>query len=123
QATDAKLTTAVRIGSSLLGAIFGRKRGFTGVSSTVSGASRVMRESRETAAAQAELDRIEAEVADVEKQFEEDKQSLAAQYDPAALAVETVKLTPLKKNISVTATGILWLPCERVGQELRNAWE
>ncbi|MDZ4287554.1 MAG: DUF87 domain-containing protein [Prosthecobacter sp.] len=122
QANDAKLTTAVRIGTSLLGAFFGRKRGLTGVSSTVTGASRVMRESRETAAAEAELARIHEETADVEKQLAEETQRIRDQYDPAALLIENVKLTPVKKNIQITAAGILWLPHERVDQELRKGW-
>lgn len=123
QANDAKLTTAVRIGSSILGAFFGRKGGLTGVSSTVSGASRVMRESRETANAEAELARVQEEIAEIEKQLAEETQRIRDQYDPAALVIEKVKLTPVKKNIQVTATGILWLPHERVDQELRKGWD
>jgi hypothetical protein len=45
----------------------------------------------------------------LEKQLADDTQKIRDQYDPAVLVLETVKLTPVKKNIQVTATGILWL--------------
>ncbi|MEZ5384706.1 MAG: DUF87 domain-containing protein [Prosthecobacter sp.] len=108
QATSAKLSTVVQIGSSLLGAFMGRKSSLL-KTSTISSASRVMRESSEAKAAEAELDRVKADMADVEKQLADDTQKIRDQYDPAVLTLETVKLTPVKKNIQMTATGILWL--------------
>lgn len=124
QATSAKLSTAVSIGGSLLGALFGRKSGLGSLvkSSTVTSAARVMRESNEAAAAEAELERVQAEMAEVEKLAEDETQKIRDQYDPATLALESLKLTPVKSKIQVTATGILWLPHERVGGELRPAW-
>lgn len=108
QATSAKLSTVVQIGSSLLGAFMGRKSSLL-KTSTISSASRVMRESSEAKAAEAELERVHADMADLEKQLADDTQKIRDQYDPAALTFEKFKLTPVKKNIQVTATGILWL--------------
>jgi hypothetical protein len=124
QATSAKLSTAVSIGSSLLGALFGRKRGIASVAkvSTVNSAARVMRESQEVAAAEAELGRIEVEIAEVEQQMADESQKIRDQYDPALMVLETVKLTPVKTKIRPTAIGILWLPHERAGNELRKGW-
>jgi hypothetical protein len=109
QASSATMSTVVSIGGGILGAIFGRKSGITAASSSIAGASRVMKERREAAAAESELEAIHSEMADLEKQLADDTQKIRDQYDPAALALETVKLTPVKKNIQVTATGILWL--------------
>ncbi len=108
QATSAKLSTVVQIGSSLLGAFMGRKSSIL-KTSTISSASRVMRESSEAKAAEAELDRVKADMAELEQQTADETQKIRDDYDPAALTLETVKLTPVKKNIQVTATGILWL--------------
>jgi hypothetical protein len=108
QATSAKLSTVVQIGSSLLGAFMGRKSSIL-KTSTISSASRVMRESSEATAAEAELDRVKADMAELEQQTADETQKIRDDYDPAALTLETVKLTPVKKNIQVTATGILWL--------------
>ncbi len=115
QASSATLSTAVTIGSSILGALFGRKSGLGAAASmikgsTVSSAGRVMKERQETKAAEAELETVQAEMAELEKQLADDTQKIRDQYDPATLALETVKLTPVKKNIQVTATGILWMP-------------
>ncbi|HEY1052493.1 MAG TPA: DUF87 domain-containing protein [Prosthecobacter sp.] len=109
QASSATLSTLVTIGGGILGAVFGRKSGITAASSTVTGATRVMKERREAAAAAGELEAIQADIADIEKQLADDTQKIRDQYDPATLQTETVKLTPVKKNIQVTATGILWL--------------
>lgn len=124
QATSAKLSTAVSIGSTLLGAFFGRKGGIGSIAkaSTITSATRVMRESQEAAAAEAELGRIQADIADLEKQLNDDTQKIRDQYDPVTLVLETTRLTPVKNKIQPSDIGILWLPHERVGEELRKAW-
>ncbi|MFC5458128.1 ATP-binding protein [Prosthecobacter fluviatilis] len=108
QASSAKLSTAVQIGGSILGAIFGRKTSMV-KASTVSSASRAWKEGQDVKAAERELESIKADMAALEKQIADDTQKIRDQYDPATLAFEIFKLTPVKKNIQVTATGILWL--------------
>jgi hypothetical protein len=90
---------------------------------TVNGVSRAWQQSKEAEAAEAELERLQAEIAELEKQAQAEVEALQAQYDPAALVLEKFRLTPLKKNIQPRATGILWLPYEEVRGELRPAWE
>ncbi|MCF7786440.1 MAG: DUF87 domain-containing protein [Prosthecobacter sp.] len=108
QASSAKLSTAVQIGSSILGAIFGRKTSLV-KASTISSASRVWKEGQDVKAAERELESLKADMTELEKQIADDTQKIRDQYDPATLAFETFKLSPVKKNIQVTATGILWL--------------
>lgn len=124
QATSAKLSAAVSIGTSLLGAFLGRKSGLGGLvkSSNITSASRVMREGQEAAAAAAELQTLHDDMAKLNKALEDEVQKLRDQYDPASLVLETFKLTPVKTRIQADAIGILWLPHERVGDELRKAW-
>jgi hypothetical protein len=52
--------------------------------------------------------------AEIEKQLADETQKVRDQYDPTALTLETVKLTPVKENIQVKHSGILWMPkvCE-----------
>lgn len=114
QASSATLSGLMTIGTSILGAVFGRKSGLSAATSvlkgsTVNSATRVMRERREAAAAAGELQALQEEVTELEKQLADETQKIRDQYDPATLVLETVKLTPVKKNIQVTATGILWL--------------
>ena len=108
QASSAKMSTLVEIGGSLLGMFMGRKTSLV-KASTVNSASRVWKEGADVKAAQGELDSLKADMAELEKQIADDTQKIRDQYDPATLVFETFKLSPVKKNIQVTATGILWL--------------
>jgi hypothetical protein len=108
QSSGAKLSAAVEIGGSILGAIFGRKTSLV-KASTISSASRAWKEGADVKAAQNELESLKADIAELEKQIADDTQKIRDQYDPATLTFEPFKLSPLKKNIQVTATGILWL--------------
>lgn len=108
QSTSAKLSTAAQIGGSILGAIFGRKTNLI-KASTITSASRMWREGQDVKAAEGELESLKAEMTALEQQVADETQKIRDQYDPATLAFETFKLTPVKKNIQVTATGILWL--------------
>ncbi|MBX7210751.1 MAG: DUF87 domain-containing protein [Verrucomicrobiaceae bacterium] len=128
QATSAKIATAVQVGSSILGALLGRKSGLGAAStlmrgSSVTSVSRAMKESQDAATAEQDVERLKADMDAMEKEIADATQKIRDQYDPATMALETVKLTPVKKNIQPAATGILWLPHERVGgKELRKAW-
>ena len=105
---EAKLGAAVQIGGSILGAIFGRKTSLV-KASTISSASRAWKEGQDVKAAENELESVKADIAELEKQVADETQKIRDQYDPAVLTLEAFKLTPVKKNIQVTATGILWL--------------
>lgn len=128
QASSAKIATAVQVGQSILGALFGRKSGMTAATSLMRGSSvtsvsRAMKESRDAEMAEQDVERLKAEMGEIEKQIADETQKIRDQYDPTTMTLETTKLTPVKKNIQPTATGILWLPHERVGgKELRKAW-
>jgi hypothetical protein len=108
QSSGAKLSAAVQIGTSLLGMFMGRKTSII-KASTVNSASRAWKEGQDVKAAEHELDSIKADMTELDKQITDDTQKIRDQYDPATLSFETFKLTPVKKNIQVTATGILWL--------------
>jgi hypothetical protein len=90
--------------------------------STVTSASRVMREGQEAAAAEAELIRFQQDMADLNKTLEDETQKIRDQFDLTTLALDIFKLTPSKNKIQPNAIGILWLPHERVGGELKKAW-
>ncbi len=126
QASSAKLSTLVRIGSSLLGAFLGgRKSGLRSVagSTTVTGVSRAWEQSRQVDVAERDLERVRQELKEVENRLEEEISQLRDRYEIDLLPLEKVRLTPLKKNIKAIATGILWLPHEEVRGQLRSSWE
>ena len=126
QATSAKMSTLVRVGSSLLGALLGgRKGGLSSMatSTTVSGVSRAWQQSKDVDIAEAELARVKEDLAALAAEAEAAVENLKAQYEPEQLALETLRISPFKKNIKPLATGILWLPYEETRGELRPAWE
>ncbi|WP_050024407.1 DUF87 domain-containing protein [Verrucomicrobium sp. BvORR034] len=108
QASSAKLSTVMQIGGGLLGALFGRKSSAFS-STTVNKVGSAWRESKEASAAEDEVERYDQELRDLDKQLTDEIQKIRDQYDPTALVLETVQLNPLKKNITPSAVGILWV--------------
>jgi hypothetical protein len=122
QASSAKMSTAIRIGSGLLGAFLGRRSSIAS-STTISSASRAWKESRDVAAAEADLKKLQEDVEEAEQELAEAIERLKEDYDAANLRLESTRLTPYKKNIDVDVTGILWLPHERSGGSLAPVWQ
>jgi hypothetical protein len=108
QASSAKWSTAAGIGTSILGALFGRKRSVVSATN-VSKVGSIFRESREAASAEQEVERYREELKALDQQLADETQKIRDQYDPTALSFETTKLTPMKKNITPSAVGILWI--------------
>jgi hypothetical protein len=108
QASTAKVSTVVQIGSTILGAIFGRKRSMVSATS-INRVGTAWRESREASAAKEDVERYQQERQELEQRLGDGVQKIRDQYDPSALVFETVKLTPLKKNITPSAVGVLWI--------------
>ena len=128
QATSATISTVAQVGMSLLGALLGNKGGTLGAAkslvktTTINTASRAWKESQEVTVAKGEADRLKAAYDALNKDLEDATQKIRDQYDPNNLKLETQKLSPVKKNIQATATGIIWMPYERAGANLRQAW-
>lgn len=108
QASSAKWSTAATIGTSLLGALFGRKSSVVSATN-VNKVGSIFRESREAASAEGEVERYREELKALDQQLTDETQKIRDQYDPTALTFEVVKLTPMKKNITPNAVGILWV--------------
>ena len=86
QANSAKLSAAISIGTSILGAFLGRKSGLGAVGSLMKGsnvtsASRVMREGQEAAAAEAELASLQQDMAELNKTVESRSSGLARRWN------------------------------------------
>ncbi|NLT70294.1 MAG: ATP-binding protein, partial [Verrucomicrobiaceae bacterium] len=123
QASTAKINTAMRIGSTILGAILGKRISSTAGRGAVSGASRAWKESRDVARAKAKVEDYEEELEAIEEDCEREIEALKAAMDPMSESLETIRLTPLKKNCSSRSVGIVWMPY-RVNPEpqLGAAW-
>lgn len=110
QATNAKMDTALRVGSSLLGAVFGKKFSMTKGRTAMSGASRAWKESGDVDRAEDKVERLQKELADLEAEAGKEIAELKETMDPMNEKFEEIHLSPYKKNCSAKSVGIVWFP-------------
>jgi hypothetical protein len=123
QANSAKMDTAMRIGGTILGAILGKRISTTSGRGAMSGASRSWKESRDVSRAEEKVDDYQAELDAIEEDCEKEIEKLKAAMDPMSEKLETISLTPMKKNCSSKAVGIVWMPYRVNPQpQLGAAW-
>lgn len=127
QAKSAKLDTAMSIGSAIFGALLGRKKMSVGTLSrgrtAARGASRAWKEARDIDYAKEAVEELEEDLRELEEECREAVEELKESLDPGSEDLETVTVTPYKKDISVKALGLVWLPFRKVGEgELERAF-
>ncbi len=114
QYTQRKVDTAVSIGTSLLGALFGGRRGAVGKAGTAAkSAGRVFNEKEDVERAEAGLEGLRQERRALEDEMEAEVAALAASLDPQAVELERIEVPPRKTDIAVTALRLAWEPWRR----------
>lgn len=122
QASTAKLDTMMRVGGTILGAVLGRRVGRSSRSS-LTGASRALKERRDVARAKEKVEDYQRDLEELEEEARQAVEELAHELDPMLEELDTVEISPLKKNISADDIGILWLPYrEQSAPVLAGAW-
>lgn len=113
QLRDQSMRTAVSVGTSLLGALFGRRKLSTGAGRAVTGASRIGRERGDVERAKADVvalqDQLRALEADFEAAVEETTDAMGADAHP----IETLSLRPRKSELHVGEVTLLFRPYAR----------
>jgi hypothetical protein len=113
QASDKALSTALSVGSSLLGALFGGGRRGSAISKASSAARRVSSASKEradVAHAEADVEAIRSQLEALSAELVAEVSRLEAEFDPATVAIETVSLKPRKADIAVEDMALVWMP-------------
>ncbi|MFN8008490.1 MAG: ATP-binding protein [Terriglobia bacterium] len=128
QAQAQKLQTAISIGSTLLGALLGRKAisaSTLGRATTAArGVSRSMKESQDVARAGETVEALNQQLSDLESQLQQEISAMETKEDPMTEVLETVAIKPKKSNISVSLVALAWAPCWQQGDgQLISAWE
>jgi hypothetical protein len=113
QFKEQTLSTAVSIGSTLLGALLGR-RGSTRstinrTASSVNRASRAVREKQDIARAKDDVVAANAELIALEDSFRDEASKIKG-MDVNALRLEEIQVSPRKSDIGVAAFTIAWVP-------------
>ncbi len=126
EARSAKISTAVSIGQTILGMILGGGRKSSSISkgaTAVKGASKAWSQSGKVAGAEAQLEAVEQEIADLQTQAEADILAVKEQTSLSEMEFTKTSVRPLKKNITVQAHGLVWLPYTDNDGRLRPAWD
>jgi hypothetical protein len=114
QASQAKLQTAISFGTTLLGALFGRKAvsvSTLGRATTAArGIGRSAKEQQDIGRAQETVDALQAKLAEMETELQTETQALEAKIDAQTEQLETLSIKPKKTNISVQLVTLAWAP-------------
>jgi hypothetical protein len=110
-----KLETAVSLGASVLGALFGRKLASAAnvgrAASAARSAGRVAREREEVERAEQGAEAVAAQLKELEAQFQAEVDALrSGASDVAQLEIAELAIPPRKGDLSVDALALLWVP-------------
>jgi hypothetical protein len=114
QATQQKLQTAVSIGATVIGALFGRKAisaNTIGRATTVArGIGRATKDQADVRLAEQNADAVRQQIADLDAQINDETKDIAARYDEAAGKLDKVSMMPKKGQIAVQFVALGWKP-------------
>jgi hypothetical protein len=106
-----KLQTAVSVGASILGALFGRKAASLGGATTAArGFGRAARERGDVDRVQESVEVLVQRRADLEAELEAKIDEIGQQYAPESLVFDTLQIRPRKSDISVDKVSLAWTP-------------
>jgi hypothetical protein len=114
QAQDAKMQTAISFGTTVLGALFGRKKLSTSTlgraTTAARGVSRSMKESKDIDRATETVESMRQKLLELEKQLQTEIENLELSMDPLNEVLQPLELRPKKANISVRLVSLVWEP-------------
>jgi DNA helicase HerA-like ATPase len=114
RATEQKVGAAISVGSTLLGAMVGRKvvsHSTVGRATTAArGLSRSGRYAQEVEHAEDTLEVTKAQLEALEAEFAADAANLKADLDPLTEPLETLQIAPKKTLINVQVVALTWTP-------------
>jgi uncharacterized protein DUF87 len=112
QASQQKTQTAVSLGATVLGALFGRKALSTGTlgraTTAARGVSRSMKEASDVKRATETVEAVEAQIRDLEDQAAADTAAIGAGFD-ASTPLESVVIAPKRGQVAVRFVALGWI--------------
>lgn len=118
------LDTAVSLGTTVLGAFFGRKRSaVTRAGSTLRAASRTAKEGGDVSRAQEKVEDLQSQLAALNEEMQAELDAIRDEVVAANYEIEEKRLSPRKSDLDVVEIGLLWLPHRVLGDGLvERAW-
>jgi hypothetical protein len=109
-----KMQTAISMGATLLGAVFGRKVTSTGnvgrATTTFRGVGRAAREKEDIGRAMQEVKIVQEKLYQMEEEFQEEMDKTKDAYSPEDLELEEIVVRPRKSDIFVSPISLVWSP-------------
>lgn len=113
QLTQQTLQTAISVGATILGALFGRKAvsvGTVGRATTaMRGAGRAMREKGDIQRASESVEAVQERLEALQQEFDAEAARVQGACDPMALDLQRVQIRPRKSDVTVTAVALAWV--------------
>jgi len=114
QASSAKWSSLINIGSTILGALLGRRKMTTGTigkaGTSARSIGRASQEAQDVARAEENIESLQSQLADLDTQFQDELKSLDTRTDPTAAALETITLRPKKTDVKPRLVAVVWVP-------------
>jgi hypothetical protein len=113
QASNETMSSALSVGGSLLGALFGGGRRSSALGKAAAAArsvGRIGKERTDVTHAESDLTSLREQLATLESELESEVAALEATFDPAAIQVETVVVKARKSDIAVSDLALVWRP-------------
>jgi hypothetical protein len=113
QYNQQKLQTGISLGATILGVLFGRRRGVGDVgraTTTMRGAGRASREKEDVARAEESAAALEARLAELNAEIAAETESLKSGVDPQSIVLERTEVAPRKTDTAVESLSLVWVP-------------
>jgi hypothetical protein len=113
QLSEQKMSTVLSVGTSILGALLGRKKlsvsNVGRIGTAARGAGRIDRESSDVQRAEESLEILKGRQLDLQNEFAQDTATLRAKFEPATVAIEKTAVKPRKSDIDVKEIALAWV--------------
>ena len=114
QLSQQKMQTAVSVGSSILGALLGRKAisatNVGRVGSAARSAGRWGRESQDVERAEDNIELVKQRLADAQREAEAEIAELEGALDPTSIELRAVEVPARKSDIAIGEVALVWVP-------------
>jgi len=114
QATSATMTAAMTFGSSMLGALFGRKRlsatNLNRATTSMRAATRAAEQRGDIKRAQESRDQLEAEMNSLSEELQQQLDQIKETFSDGNLKIEDYEIKPRKSDLAVDEVSLVWVP-------------
>ena len=116
QASQRKMDTVVRVGTTLLGAFLGggrRRSTLSQIGTTARSAGRLSKEAGDVKRAEAKLDGLQAEYADLDAELQREMDHIDLAFTPESAELETITVRARQTDMHVVELALAWVPYRR----------